>query len=300
MHRSSSSSRTHCRTARCLLGALACSLLSSSGCLLLVDPVFTDDSDTDSIPADGWTHLALDYSEVCAIDADGAMWCGQSVDDLRVVDDGPFVSISQNGWGRICAVRVGGTLVCDVRGSNGFSLSDDYYTHVSGSSEAGCGLKLSGAARCWPEANDVPGPFESIGAGGTFACGILKSSGGLQCWGIDSVIFDEALAVPAGSFTSVATDDHVGCALSTSGEIKCWGYDFSGLIPPPSGSFVDLSINDDGCAVATSGAITCWGDHAGDPNYSHLVAPDGITFAKVAVGSERSCGIATDSTLHCW
>src|SRR5690606_14246755 len=140
------------------------------------------------------------------------------------------------------------------------------FAAVSGSSVAGCGLKPSGVARCWPEANDVSGRFESIGAGETFACGILESSGALQCWDIDSLVFDEALAVPAGSFSLVATYDHVGCALSTSGDIECWGYDFSGLIPPPSGSFVDLSINDDGCAVSTSGSIRCWGDNAGDPN----------------------------------
>lgn len=287
---------------------LACSLVSSSGCLLLADPPstidygsdFGFDSDSDSsAPTTGWFDLAVGY-DVCALDADGAMWCGQDVGSLGPVDVGPFVSVSRSDWGETCGVTASGTLRCDIGGSDGFELSE-IYTAVSGSSDAGCGLKTSGAARCWPEANNVSGPFQSVGAGDRFACGILESSGSLQCWSIDSITFEEALAAPAGSFSRVATRGHVGCALSTSGSIECWGDDFSGLLPgPPAGSYVDLSLNDDGCAVTTSGSIVCWGDNAGDPNYSHLFPPAGITFARVSVGYDLSCGIATDTSLHCW
>jgi hypothetical protein len=151
----------------------------------LVDPPFITDADAfsdASPPTTGWIDLSVGFS-VCALDADGAMWCGQGVGDLRLVDVGPFVSVSQNGWGETCGVTDGGSLRCDIGGSDGFVLTE-IYTAVSGSSEAGCGLQAFGRARCWPEANDVPGPFQSVGAGDRFACGILKSSGSLQCWSI--------------------------------------------------------------------------------------------------------------------
>ncbi|WP_106094039.1 hypothetical protein [Enhygromyxa salina] len=271
----------------------------------MVDPPFTTDSDGPSStprPATGWTDLSVAFN-LCALDADGAIWCGADEGDLRLVDEGPFVSVSQNGWGEPCGVTGAGTLRCDIRGSDGFELSE-FYSAVSGSSDAGCGLQaLSGAARCWPDATNVPGPFVSVGASEDLACGVLESSLELQCWDIDSLVFDEALNPPGGSFTRVVTSDHVGCALSTGGSIQCWGYDFSGLLsggPPAGSSYVDLSIYDDGCAVTTTGEVLCWGDNAGDPNYTHLSPPAGVAFSRVSVGNELSCGIASDTSLHCW
>jgi hypothetical protein len=276
-------------------------LPSSSGCLLLVDPPFITDADGSAAPATGWVDLSVSYSSVCALDADGAMWCGNGVGDLRLRDEGPFVSVSQNGLGSVCGVEAGGLLRCGISsGGETFELTE-LYTAVSGSSETGCGLQSFGAARCWPEANNVAGPFESVGAGDRFACGIQESSASLQCWSIDSLIFDEALDAPAGNFSRVVTDDSVGCALTTAGSITCWGYDFSGLVPAPAGNnYVDLSIQGNGCAVTGAGSIVCWGDDAGDPNASHLFAPDGITFTRVSVGHSLSCGIASDTGLHCW
>lgn len=276
---------------------ITCCLPLGSGCLLLVDPPYLSDT---TAPATGWVDLAVGYSRVCALDADGAMWCGSDVADLRVFDEGPFVSISEDGWGATCGVESGGVLRCDIGGSSPFELAG-FYRAVSGSSNAGCGVEVFGDARCWPEATDLTGPFESVGAGDTFACGIREDTKSLQCWSIDNVIFDEALAPPAGSFSRVVTNDHVGCAITTVGSIKCWGYDFHDVLGgPPAGAYVDLSIRGNGCAVTTSGAIACWGDDAGDPNSHHLFPPAAVAFSRVSVGNDLSCGIATDTSLHCW
>jgi hypothetical protein len=287
---------------------LCCVLAPSSGCLLLVDPPdFTDDSGDpgytgSAAPSSGWTDVAVSFNRPCALDAEGQLWCGD-VGDLSLRDTGPFVSLSASGWGDACGVQLDGLLLCGIDSStSGFELTGDF-VEVVGSSDAGCGLLADGSARCWPEATNVPGPYESLGAGDTFACGIT-ASGTLECWGIDNLVFDEALNdIPSGTFTQVVTGDHVGCALSAAGSITCWGYDYSGgLLWPPSGeTYRDLSLQyGAGCAVAESGSVTCWGEDAGDPNHGQLFPPAGIAFSTVRVGESTSCGITVDSTLQCW
>lgn len=285
--------------------AIACGLASlASGCLLLAEPpVFTTGSDgsdggggNNAAPETGWTELTVGFGTAYAIDADGAIWLGDT-DGLQLLDEGPFISVSANGWGDACAVQFDGLLRCGLRSSssNPFEVTGDFVA-VSGSSDSGCGLESDGSARCWPGALEIPGPFESIGAGDTFACGIREGSGALECWAIENVIFDEALTdVPLGSFTRVVTSDHMGCALSTAGSISCWGYDFDDLLAGPSGGvYVDLSMQDGAaCAVLESGSIQCWGSSASFP-------PTDVSYSRVAVGYSLNCGIGVDTTFHCW
>ena len=63
------------------------------------------------------------------------------------------------------------------------------------------------------------------------------------------------------------------------------------------------------CAVTTSGVIYCWGRNTSGQTGSGLpdslvLAPavivGGLTFQAVTTGAQHSCGIASDSTAHCW
>jgi hypothetical protein len=103
---------------------LCCVLALPPGCLLLADPPpLTDDTDdvaytgppgptVDTEPSSGWTHVAVSFSRVCALDGEGQLWCGSGVGDLSWVDAGPFVSLSSNSSGNACVVHADGQLRC--------------------------------------------------------------------------------------------------------------------------------------------------------------------------------------------
>jgi len=277
--------------------------------LLLADPPELYDTVDQSgfegpmiTPEPSWIDLAVSLIEVCALDEVGAMWCGDG-ERMQLEDQGPFVSISAGETGGICAVYETGLLRCGFGYSSAdFELPEDYVA-VSGGSDNGCGLRASGHARCWPKAASVSGPFGSLGAGNRFACGILRGSGILTCWAIDSLIFEESLSdVPPGRYTRVATHGNVGCAISSTGAIRCWGYDFDDLLPgPASDNYVDLALTTGGaCAVTETGSIVCWGEDTTDPNNSEFFPPTDESFVRVALDWGWACGITTDSRLVCW
>ncbi|HET6230865.1 MAG TPA: Ig-like domain-containing protein [Longimicrobiaceae bacterium] len=112
------------------------------------------------------------------------------------------------------------------------------------------------------------------------------------------------------------------CALSTSGQVYCWGQNPHGQLGAGaiaqsqypiavSGgrSYKDLSVRSQTtCAVATDGAAYCWGlGEAGQlgtgaSSSSFVPAPvvGGLRFASVAVGQYHACGLTTDGKVYCW
>jgi hypothetical protein len=271
--------------------------MSASGCLLLVDPpelVSDSEEGMDAAPDSGWIDVDA-RARPCALHQDFSIWCSSYGSMYRVSGD-------YQALGDGCAVRTDGTLVCGFEGDAPTFELPGPFVAVEGGSEVGCALRASGSAQCWPEATDVAGPFDSIGTGDRFACGIRSGSGELSCWSIDNVVFDEALTdVPSGSFKYVDTDDHVGCGVRIDGSMSCWGDDFSGLISPPAGSYNEVSLNTFyACGARNGESAVCWGDDAGVPANSHTFPPAGVTFQTISTGYDIVCGVTTESALECW
>ena len=66
--------------------------------------------------------------------------------------------------------------------------------------------------------------FSMVDAGTEHACGILKSSGEVRCWGANDKGQSDA---PPGEFADVAAGPGYSCAISEGGGFVCWGeYDF--------------------------------------------------------------------------
>lgn len=272
-----------------------------SGCLLLSEPPpLVDDASNDPAPIFGWLDVAARSASACALQEDGSLWCGADPRSLQLNDEGPFVALSQGYSSSVCGVHTDGWLFCD--GLEGYFTLDGPFLNVSGGGEAGCGLDSNGEAQCWPESNEVAGPFLSVGAGDRFACGIRQDTGGLRCWGIDTVVFDEALTqVPEGAFRQVATLGHAGCAVTPNGPVRCWGDGDHGLLEgPPANTYVQLSLSEDvGCAVTDAGAVECWGENS--EVFEAQIPQDGIEYALIDLAPEGGgCGIDRSSQLHCW
>lgn len=280
---------------------LAPTMALLSGCLLLSEPPPLEGEDGGPAPLDGWIDVAARGVTVCALQEGGSLWCGDSPQTLVLNARGPFTHISQGAFDSLCGVYADGRLFCADGIADAFELEGPYRA-VSGGGDAGCGLLGDGRATCWPEASEVSGPFAAVGAGDRFACGIRLSSSGLTCWGIDDLVFEEPLSdVPAGAYRQVETSGSVGCALTTSSDVTCWGYDFYGLTagPPRGESYTGIALaGDAGCALTLGGAVECWGE---DAALIESQIPQDIAVRWIDLASDGGgCAIDTLSQLHCW
>ncbi len=97
------------------------------------------------------------------------------------------------------------------------------------------------------------------------------------------------------SETLSAGTDHA-CAISSSGEVTCWGTNILGEADAPTGKFVQLSAGHFfSCGLRESGAVECWGDD------SHGAAsPPDTKFTSVSAGHIHACGVTLSGSVVCW
>ena len=122
----------------------------------------------------------------------------------------------------------------------------------------------------------------------------------------------------------VALGSRFGCALSTTGFVRCWGDNSDGQIgagyslpttftdPYPVSDLSAVSTIAAGeksaCAVRDDGTVWCWGDNSfgqlGDgtqTDRNYPVQVSGISTAiDVAVGSLHACAILSGGSVACW
>jgi hypothetical protein len=155
----------------------------------------------------------------------------------------------------------------------------------------------------------------------------VRDTGVLEC----PVTSDDKLdAYPVGTYTDVAIYNEGACAVSTEGELKCWGRavdaaPFSGVKDIELGigfgcyiddtDGVDCTDDDNGldeyprdegyqalttgpehaCALTDQQKVKCWG------NYQEKIAwnPPG-EFSSIDAGYRHTCGIRPDGSVFCW
>lgn len=231
-------------------------------------------SDTESLEPTGgqvFDSLAIGQDHTCGLTSAGAAWCwgtndhGQLGDGtttdraapVQVQGGHTFVQIA-SGWNHTCGRTAAGEIWCWGDGSNG-QMADDHrdesatpvsvdgapaLTAISGS----CALS-SGSAWCWAT-NAGPAAQQVVGATGLEW---LSSYG--QLWFRRS------------------------CGLRASGELLCWGSNYSGefgngtysntyTAPVPAGSginFKEVSFASYGtaCGIGLDGKTYCWGGDYG-------------------------------------
>ncbi len=219
-----------------------------------------------------------------------------------------------------------------------------------------CALTAAGAVVCWG-ANDrgqlgtggdahaaTPTPvagiatFTQVSAGLTHSCGVTLG-GGIQCWGAndfgqlgDSTAVDHAtpqrIARAAGhAFRAVAVGMAHTCALTTAGEVYCWGRNNYGQLgigsvsneraPVRVGSgtaFVALAVGwNHSCALTGTGHAYCWGENAngelGDGTTILRATPVAVVgdqgaeapaFRAIASGGSHTCALSLGGEAYCW
>lgn len=188
-----------------------------------------------------------------------------------------------------------------------------------------------------------------VAAGFMHTCVIL-TSGIVKCWGFNHVgqlgigntedigdnespstspdvnLGEEAVALAAGhSFT---------CAILVSGNVKCWGHNYSGVIglgrldtigdneSASNSPLIDLGTKavsisagyDHVCALLDDGHVKCWGDNQkGQLGYRHLMnmgdtetlenLPSiniGARSISITTGERHTCALLETREMKCW
>ena len=125
--------------------------------------------------------------------------------------------------------------------------------------EHACGITTDHTIVCWGQTTMAPQtPAVQVTASLDHPCAV-QTDGTLVCWDRGTTV--AALHPPVGSFTEVVGGVHFNCALSSTGEARCWGLDFHGETSPPSERFTQLTAAGfHACGVTPAGEIRCWGN----------------------------------------
>jgi len=163
----------------------------------------------------------------------------------------------------------------------------------------------------------------------------VTTGGGVKCWGSnsngqlgDGTTTNRSTPVDVAGLTSGVTAITAGeyhtCALMTTGQVKCWGWNGSGELGDGtnisrstpvdvSGMGSGVSAVDAGwwytCALTTNGTVNCWGSNSagglGDGTTTDRSTPVAVAGAlsgvtAIAVGLWHTCGLTTGGGVKCW
>lgn len=176
------------------------------------------------------------------------------------------------------------------------------------------------------------GSVVAVAAGETHTC-LLTGDGAVWCWGAnsygqlgDGTRINRRVPVPVIGLTSgvkaIAAGGHHTCALTGSGEVRCWGRNNYGQIgdgttylrtqPVPVRLPAQASSVTAGyahtCAVRDDGTAMCWGSNTsgqlGDNTTISRRTPvlvNGLTPVRtLAAGGAHTCASLNDGSVRCW
>ena len=127
----------------------------------------------------------------------------------------------------------------------------------------------------------IAGEATAVGGSGDHAC-VLRPDGQIDC-------NDPADAWPAndpppeGTFVSISIGEHSNCAVSSAGDIQCWGMQDGDLFDTwmyatydQPGAYTQVVVSDYlGCAITVDGCVICWASwFDGTGNSASYPTPD--------------------------
>ena len=322
-------------------GNHGCALITSGGLKCwggniygqLGDGTFRDRS----TPADvtgltsGVASVYAGGNHACAVTTSGGVKCwgssfsGQLGDGSSALRPTP-VDVTGLTSG-VASVSAGGYHTCAVTESGGLKCWGS-----NGSGRLGDGTSTQ---RLTPvDVTGLTSGVTSVSGGGSHTCAVT-TAGGLKCWGWnrygqlgDGTATDRFTPVDVSGLTSgvasVSTGSSHTCAVTTSGGLKCWGWNQYGQLGDGTttdrSTPVDVSGLTSGvasvstgsfhtCAVTTPGGLKCWGRNTdgqlGDGTTTQRSTPVEVTgltsgVSSVSAGWDHTCAMTTSGRLKCW
>jgi alpha-tubulin suppressor-like RCC1 family protein len=274
--------------------------------------------------------LAAGGLHTCAVTGSGAVWC----------------------WGNNQSGQLGdGTVPARLTPGPVSGLRTGAVTLAAGAFHT-CAVTSGGILRCWGDnwhgqlgdgtTTDrlTPVPVSGLGsvvavvAGWRHTCA-LTSAGEVWCWGDnsngqlgDGTMTDRLTPVPVSGLDSgvvaVAAGSGHTCALTSAGEVSCWGYNGQAqlgdgtmtnrLTPVPvsgldSGVVAVAAGASVTCALTDAGEAWCWGSNSngqlGDGSVMERSTPVPVSglendVVAVAAGGHHACAHTSAGEVSCW
>jgi alpha-tubulin suppressor-like RCC1 family protein len=224
-----------------------------------------------------------------------------------------------------------------------------------------CALTTGGGVKCWGynyygqlgdgttvytkttpvQVSGLSSGVTAIAAGSAHTCA-LTTGGGVKCWGTNdngqlgdgttdnqntpvdvSGLSSGVAALTAGSDRYTLYHTHT-CAVTTSGGVKCWGYNNNGQLgdgtTDDNHTPVDVRSLSSGvtgaaageahtCVLTIRGGVRCWGYNAygqlGDSTNTSKRTPvevNGLStgVAAISTGGFHTCALTTTGGVKCW
>lgn len=175
-------------------------------------------------------------------------------------------------------------------------------------------------------------PLALLAPGVSHTCALTRSGVAL-CWGgNDAGQLGDASTTPRGEPVAVRTDARFvvlaagvahTCGLDVSGQVLCWGDNRRGQLgdgtgtprrtpvtASPGRAYRALAVGwFHTCAIDRAGETLCWGANdsgqlgsgaAGRDRSPGVPVAGRQRFVELAAGSEHTCGLTGDGSVHCW
>jgi len=216
-----------------------------------------------------------------------------------------------------------------------------------------CALTPYGGVKCWgantygqlgngttvdsevPVFSRLFAGVSEVAAGRGQTC-VLTSSGGVKCWGVNdqgqlgnanntnSSVPVDVSGLGAG-ITAVAVGSKHACALTSGGQVKCWGANDSGQLGNESNTDSNIPVDVAGldkavvsavaagkahtCVLTSKGTVKCWGANAqGQLGNIKAVSKNvptnvwglGSGISEITAGWTHNCALTSAGDIRCW
>lgn len=274
----------------------------------------------------GMAAIAAGDTHTCALTIGGGVKCwgrnnhGQLGDGTTINRYTP-ITVSGLSSG-VTAITAGGDYTCAVTTSRGVKCWGDNEW-----GQLGDGTTVN---RYTPvDVSGLSSGVASITAGFYHTCA-LTNGGGMKCWGengsgplgdgtnIDRYAPVDVVGLTNGVAAITTGSDHT-CALTTSGGMKCWGYNIHGALGDGTNNTrftpVDVSGLSSGvvaitagvyhtCALISSGGVKCWGDNIygalGDGTTANRLTPLDVVGLNGGLDCNSKSDTDGDALLDGW
>ncbi|MEZ4713757.1 MAG: hypothetical protein R3A44_41600 [Caldilineaceae bacterium] len=201
-----------------------------------------------------------------------------------------------------------------------------------------CALLTTGGIKCWGAKSDgqmgdsntpvdvagLTSGVSAVGAGDGYSCALL-TAGGVKCWGVNGngqlgngSLIDSSTPVDvvglSNAVSAISTGASSACALSTAGEVKCWGSINNNappaVVPGLNSGVSAVSVGSiHACILTTAGGVQCWGANydgqLGDGSMNDSSTPVDVVglssgVSAISTGYSHTCALTTAGGVKCW